>query len=30
MNKKLTLSNKLLTMGTAFLLVALASIGFTL
>ena len=30
MRKKLTLSTKLLTMGTAFLLVALASIGFTL
>ena len=30
MRKKFTLSTKLLTMGTAFLLVALASIGFTL
>ena len=30
MRKKLTLSSKLLTMGTVFLLVALASIGFTL
>lgn len=30
MRKKLTLSNKLLMMGTSFLLVALASIGFTL
>ena len=30
MRKKLTLSTKLLAMGTAFLLVAMASIGFTL